>query len=826
MRTWMFAISAGIGLAMMVPVLPDLTAAAYLAGALIPAFCIRYFPDGRLVLLPVSTVICGLLVGLLWGTGYAHWRLAQVLPSELEGQELWLEGEVVGLPKTAFKGRMIVRRFDLQLSDFELAKLPQVRAQPDNGESAFNNNLPQLLENISSSFHAQLSPQRVRLSWYGGPELAPGDKCRLKVKLKRPRSFANPGGFNYQVWLLQKGIDAQGYVRKDDNNSITESSAVFVTVDLLRYQLRERIKRMLANNIYQGVISALVIGDNTAITADQWQLFSATGTNHLVAISGLHIGLIAVMGYFFFFQLARTSTWLMMRLPAQNLGAIGAIVASLAYSALAGFSLSTSRACIMVTVLMGSRLLRRKWQASSVFLFALLAVLLMNPLSLHSYGFWLSFGAVAALLFVFSARFSSGGRVQRWLLPQWVVFVALAPAMLVIFNRLPWVSPLANMIAIPVYSFLVVPLSLLGAALSFISEGLAEPLLLVAAKSVALVSAVLQYLIDHLQFVDSLPVAYLSPLTLFALGLGTVLLLCPSFLPGRWLALILLSFPWLVNKPEIPEGQFEVNVLDVGQGLSVVINTRDHTMVYDTGAHYSNSFDLGKMVVQPFLQDQGGSHIDRLVISHNDNDHKGGMRSLVNNTIVKDLLAGELLQVDDHKVIPCKKDQSWDWDGVHFQVLHGGGAVKRKANNRSCVIQVRSAQFSLLLSGDIEKIVERHLLRDIGEDLQSTILVAPHHGSNTSSSQGFIEAVNPDYVVFSAGYRNRFNHPHPKVVARYKGLGVNMINTAFSGAVRFSQNSEDAALIAHSYRDENPHFWYAGDPFQLRLEKKGVLVEK
>lgn len=803
MRTWMFAISLGIGLAMVIPSLPDLawmsiTAAVFISFLPLLYGLVPLFTQAVHTRHLVSVVVFGLIIGLLWGVCFAHWRMSHVLPLDLEGQELWLEGEVVGLPTTGFMGRMAIRRFDFKIRTVE----------DENGKRLFNNTL------ISTS------PKRVRLSWYAGPELSPGHKYRLKVRLKRPRSFANPGGFDYQIWLLGKGIDAQGYVRKDRANIMTEEAGSWLSVDRLRYRLRDRIQYFLANSEYRGVITALVIGDSSAISNEQWQLFSATGTNHLVAISGLHIGLIAVIGYFLCNQLVRRSTRFMMSMPAQNAGAIGAIIASLAYSALAGFSLPTSRACIMVTVLMGSRLLRRECRASSVFLFALLAVLLSNPLSLHSNGFWLSFGAVGALLFVFSARLGTGSVAQRWLLPQWVVFVALTPAILMFFNKLPWISPLANMLAIPVYSFLVVPLSLFGAAMTFISSSLAEHLFSAAATIVEIVSICLHSMLEQFNFIDKFPLAYMSPLTFVALGLGCVLLLCPRFLPGRWLALILLTFPWLIDKPQIPHGQFEIDVLDVGQGLSVVIQTNEHTLVYDTGAYYSSSFDLGKMVVQPFLESQGRHKINKLVISHNDNDHKGGMASLLNNMRIESLLSGEDLGVDTHPVQACNKGMRWEWDGVSFEVLHGGGSLaykNNKKNNHSCVIRVRSNRYSVLLTGDVEKRIEQKLLAEYGESLHANILLAPHHGSNTSSSQHFIDRVDPDYVVFSAGYRNRFNHPSPKVVARYAQQGAKMINTAFAGAVHFSYNGNKDGFEVRLFRDENPHFWYAGDPFRVRL---------
>jgi competence protein ComEC len=816
----MFAVCAGVLLAMHIPMLVSLH---WLYPApLLLLFVMRLRPAW------LAYALCGLLVGLAWGIGWAHWRMSFVLPEYLQGEDIWVEGKVVGLPKRSLRGSVSIQRFELALDSVE-------------SKSIINSKI----SNSNSNKINLLKPKPLRkisLSWYAGRDVSSGQHWRFKVRLKRPRGYASPGAFDYHVWLLEQGIDARGYVRTDKGNQLLAKQSRIPSLDAVRADLLKNILALLKNNDYAGVIAALVIGDKSAITEQQWQLFKASGTIHLIAISGLHVGIIALLAYWLVFQLARRCEALCLLVPAQLLACFAAIFSSAVYCALAGFSLPTTRAFIMVTVLMAGRLLKREWRPSTAILCALFIILLINPLAVHSSGFWLSFAAVAALIYGFSCRISPGGFWWRWIRPQWLVFLALSPVLLLVFYQLPWLSPLANFLAIPYFSFLVVPLALAGGLLSPLSRGIAEPVLHAAAKLIDYACKVLEWLVKQGAALESAglrfagleiqtPVLQGLPLILVVV-MGILLLLSPRALPGRHLAWLLLILPWLVEPDPIPQGDYVVNVLDVGQGLAVVVQTASYTLIFDTGPSYGANFDLGAAVVLPFLQSKGVDRVDRMIISHNDNDHIGGMISLLGAIPVQDLLFGEpkadlkipegetnktlnpaiFTMLDSAQVRPaCREGMMWVRDQVTFRVLNGGQQAN-KSNNSSCVIRVSSSKGAVLLAGDIEKSVEKRLVDDYGNQLQSDVLVAPHHGSKTSSSDSFLRHVDPAYAVFSVGYRNSFNHPHPDIVARYRSHNINLLNTASSGSVFLRTAGQANHFLVTLFREANHKFWYSADP--------------
>lgn len=738
-------------------------------------------------------IACAFGLGLCWGIGFGLYRLDSLLPNPLEETDFWVIGTVTGLPQR--NGRAQQAAFKVEHSCLEL-----VPTDCDPRSTVFNSRL-------------------ILLNYYGLATLAPGQRWRFRVRLNRPHGFANPGGFDYEAWLLMQGFTAKGYVRETAlNERLPDGRA---GVDNLRFMLRERFVEMLAGASHQGILLALIIGDREQISQEHWALFSTTGTNHLIVISGLHVGFIAMLAYWLGNGLARLWPGLLLRFPAQKCGALCGLAAALVYSLMAGFSLPTQRALIMVTVFMLGRLLAQEPPRSFSFCVAMCAVLLANPLSPIGAGFWLSFGAVGTLLLAFGARLTlqprdavAGGIVttvwriwQRWGEPQAMVFVGMSVPLLLWTSQLSLLSPLANLFAIPLVSLLIVPMALLAVAILPVSAAFSDWLLFAANRLLECLSAALHGVST---FAPSWGVWEGNPITgwtlVFAV-LGTLLLLAPRGWPGRVLVPILLApLVWPVQQT-LPLGQARITVLDVGQGMAIVVRTAQHRLVYDTGPRFSADFDAGSGVVQPFLRTLGRRRLDTVVISHADNDHRGGFDSLARLIEVDRVLMSAPAPLAAG-IEPCARGQSWQWDGVHFDMLYPPAGEAYQGNDSSCVLRIRAGEAVALLSGDIERGAEAALLSLEGEALASQLLIAPHHGSQTSSTLPFLAAVQPRFVVVSAGYRSQFGHPAPQVAQRYEAQGIRVWNTALSGALEFTLGQGE--LRAPSlYRSAQARYWYS-----------------
>lgn len=737
-------------------------------------------------------VIGALGLGLCWGIGFGLYRLDSLLPDPLEEVDFWVSGTVGGLPQR--NGRAQQAAFKVEQSCFELAP---VDCSP------------------RTDF---FSPRLILLNYYGNATLAPGQRWRWRVRLNRPHGFANPGGFDYEGWLLMQGYAAKGYVRDTSLNLRLPDARK--GIDTLRYALRERLAQMLASASHKGILLALIIGDREQISQEHWALFSATGTNHLIVISGLHVGFIAMMGYWLGNVLARIWPRLILRFPAQKCGALAALGTAFAYSLLAGFSLPTQRALIMVAVFMLGRLRGQEPQRSFSFFLAMCGVLLANPLSPISAGFWLSFGAVGTLLLAFGARLTLvqgedaghdfSGRTlriwQHWGEPQAMVFVGMSVPLLIWTAQISLFSPLANLFAIPLVSLLIVPVALLAVAVLPVSAFASEWLLLVANR-------LLEGLNVGLQGVDSLAANWgvweanpLSPWALLFASLGTLLLLLPRGWPGRVLVPVLLApLVWPVTQ-SLPLGQARITVLDVGQGLAIVVRTANHSLLYDTGPRFSADFDAGSGVVLPYLRTIGIGRLDTLVVSHADNDHRGGLDPLLNLIEVQNLLMSTSAPLPAGAE-PCVRGQSWQWDGVQFDMLYPPVGRGYQGNDSSCVLRITAGKSVALFGGDIERAAEAALVSLEGKALASRLLIAPHHGSQTSSTSLFLEAVRPRVVVVSAGYRSQFGHPAPQVAQRYEARGISVLNTALSGALEFTLGGVDSR-VPIQYRIDQPRYWY------------------
>ncbi len=746
-----------------------------------------HLPDGRwgwllLVLLPLSFMPFRLapLVwfgnGFLWALIHANLLLASSLAPALEGENLLLTGVVATLPEQ----RDRLWRFEFELDG---VLTPEITL-------------------------AQLPP-RIRLNWYGNrdnrvPQLVVGERWQLLVRLKQPHGFMNPGGFDYEGWLYRHGIRATGYVRAEGDNRQIGAAGLSYQVDRWRSLLSQKMNEALPQQEFRGIIKALAIGKQDEIGEAQWQTFLKTGTNHLVAISGLHVSMISGLAFLLWRWLWGRSAWLTLRWPAQKVGAVAAIMAALTYAALAGFSIPTQRTLIMVVVFMVALIVQRYRRPSDGLLLALLLVLLFDPLAVMDAGFWLSFGAVAFIFLGMGGRLGSHGLWWKWGRVHLLMAVALAPITLLLFQKASLISPLANFVAVPWVSLVVVPLVLLGSLLLLLVPVAGEWLLVLANGCLALIWPVLNWFAE-------LPAAqlyhaFVGAWVVIPTTIGVLWLLAPRGWPGRWLGGVWLATAFLLPHARPSAGEVWFTLLDVGQGLAAVVETEHHLLLFDTGPRFSDTFDTGEAVVLPYLLQRGVAQVDMLVISHGDNDHIGGAESLLASFPVARLLTSVPEKLDSHRPEPCRAGQQWQWDGVEFLMLNPTAELVRKENNNSCVLKVTTATGSLLLTGDIEKQAERALLSRNGSQLRADLLVVPHHGSKSSSTAEFISAVAPRWALFPVGYRNRFGFPRPEVVARYQEQKIEVLDSAQMGAISLRLGREGFSP-PEGYRETAQRYW-------------------
>jgi len=695
-----------------------------------------------------TRLLAMVLAGILWALFYSHLAVSDRLLAELIGKQLTIAGTIASVPD---------RTNHLIRFEFVPTQTPDVPL-----------------------------PSRLRLSWYSPlPEqLNAGETWQLTVKLKPPHGFSNPGGFDYEGWLFQQHIGATGYVRTSENNHKLADPSLF-SINALRQKLAHKIKQLLADSDYYGLIQGLTTGIRFNISQQQWQTLRATGTSHLLAISGLHVGLAALLGFVCFRYLWSLRSANLLVLAANEAGAIAGCITALFYAALAGFSLPTQRALIMITTAMLMLLIRRPIASQRILALSLFLVLFWDPLSVLSAGFWLSFVAVAIILFVSQNRFPAAN--FQWLKIHFLIALGLSPLLLLFFLQTSLISPLANVIAVPFVSFIIVPVVLLASMMSFISDPLTTVLLQVA-------DGLVGYSWPALNYLATLPFASWSSTNIagfywFAISVAILMLLMPKATPAKWLGLIGI-IPLFLSDAEHPaENSFWFTLLDVGQGLSAVIQTQHHTLLFDAGAKFSANFDSGQSVVLPFLQHQGIKQVDKLIISHGDNDHKGGAHSVINGIKIVDIISSDTSLFTHAQA--CVAGQSWTWDGITFSILSPYPDDEGTANNLSCVLKVTATTGSVLLTADIEFETEQRLIKRNAQALKSTVLVAPHHGSKTSSSPQFIQQINPDYVLFPVGFANRYHFPAKAVVARYQQQDTIMANTAEHGAILFKFNQDE-----------------------------------
>ncbi|HEY9397856.1 MAG TPA: DNA internalization-related competence protein ComEC/Rec2 [Burkholderiales bacterium] len=741
------------------------------------ALLVRNAPLRSRPLRQAAIVVAGAAFGFAWAAGLATMRMAEWLAPELEGRDVIVTGVVAGLPQTFERG--VRFHFDVE------------RAQID--DAPF--------------------PARLALAWYTGPSpdaagevaVRAGERWRLTVRLKRPHGGANPHGFDYEAWLLERGIGATGYIRPRGERTRLDDLVMQprYLVERARERIRAKFEQALPDHRYAGVLVALAVGDQRAIESADWQLYVRTGVGHLMSISGLHVTMVAGLLAWLVHLLWRRSTRLMIALPARKAAALGGALAALAYCLLAGFAVPAQRTLYMLSVVALAIWLDRMQSSSRILCLALFVVLLLDPWAVMAPGFWLSFGAVALMLYVGVLR-SETHWLTRWARVQWAISLGLAPLLLVLFQQVSLVAPLANAVAIPIVSLVVTPLALLAAVMP-------GPWLAQAAH------AVLALLMNVLELFDRLPAAvweqHAPPAwTLLPALLGVVWMLAPRGVPARFLGVVLLLPMYAIAPPRPAPGAVWLDMLDVGQGLAVVVRTRDHTLLYDAGPSWSVEADAGNRVVAPYLRAEGIRLLDALVVTHQDNDHAGGAASVLRAAAVpllwSSLDATHPLLERVPARLPCRAGVAWEWDGVRFEMLHprmSAYAKRTRANSRSCVLRIASAHgVAALLTGDIEAIDENALLADKAA-LAADVLLAPHHGSKTSSTAAFLDAVHARHVLIAVGYRNRFGHPHPEVLQRYAASGAQVWRTDLDGAVSIRLDSNE--VVARGYRAQAPRYW-------------------
>ncbi|ANI04775.1 DNA internalization-related competence protein ComEC/Rec2 [Pseudomonas putida SJTE-1] len=713
MRTGMFALALGLLCLGFLPALPSVGWLITLAACAVGSLFTRVWPLGWF------------LLGLCWACGSAQQALDDRLAAGLEGRTLWLEGRVAGLPARTAQGV----RFELEAPRSRRAELPQ----------------------------------RLQLSWFDGPPLRAGEQWRLAVTLQRPAGLLNPHGPDREAQLLGRRVGATGTVKA--------GQLLAPVAGGWRDALRQRLLMVEANG-RQAALVALVLGDGAGLAREDWQTLQATGTVHLLVISGQHIGLVAGLLYGLVAGLARWGLW-PARLPWLPWACGLAMAAALAYGWLAGGGVPVQRACLMLAVVLLWRLRFRHLGAFFPLLLALVAVLVFEPLAALLPGFWLSFAAVATLIYCFSARLGGWRPWQAWTRAQWVIAVGLLPVLLATGLPVSLSAPLANLVAVPWVSLAVLPLALLG-TLMLPLAGVGEALLWLA-------GGLLDVLFRGLALVAQQRPAWVPPAlpwwAWLLVCLGALLLLLPRGVPLRGLGGVMLLALWVPREP-VPFGQIEVWQLDVGQGLAVLLRTRHHSLLYDAGPARGES-DLGERVVLPTLRKLGVGGLDVMVISHAHADHAGGAEAIARGLPIKRIIGGEALV--DVPLEPCASGEQWDWDGVRFSLWRWVDG--QSSNDRSCVLLVEAQGERLLLAGDMEAAAERAWLADT-EVPRIDWLQAPHHGSRSSSTEAFVRATAPRGVLISRGRNNSFGHPHVQVVERYGRHGVVMHDTAVEGALR------------------------------------------
>ncbi|MEO6279713.1 DNA internalization-related competence protein ComEC/Rec2 [Roseateles sp.] len=720
----------------------------------------------------------------------AEWRLTPELHPAWEGRDLALTGRVDSLPiAVTGQGGVPGWRFEFAVE----AVGPTGAALP-----------PEV-------------PRRLMLLSYDGPPITAGERWRFTARLKRAHGLANPGGFDAELWLFEQGLRASGVVRGAERLQ----AAPWWEIDAARQRLRASIQQHVADPGMAGVLAALSLGDQNAIVHADWALLRDTGVAHAFSISGLHITMFAWLATSFAGALWRRSGRLCLRLPAPTAARWAGVLAAFGYALFSGWGVPAQRTVVMLAAVAALQALSLRWPWPLVLLAASVVVTAVDPWAVMQPGFWLSFGAVG-LLMAAGGEQAEGwrARLKAALRTQAIATVGLAPLSLICFAQLSVVGLLANLIAIPVIGFLITPLALLG--------GVAAPLWALAAWLTQALMAWLKLLTVLPWAVFWLPAAPLWSQLLALLGAALIVMRLPWRLRLAGLAMTLpLLWPAV---PRPPAGEFELLAPDIGQGNAVLVRTEGHALLFDTGPVYAPGADAGERVLLPLLRSLGVRRLDMLMLSHRDIDHVGGAATLLKALPVSELRSslepGHALLRAGAPQVRCEAEQGWTWDGVRFDVLHPLAShyeVGLKPNQLSCVLRITSASGRrALLAGDLEAEQERALVRR-EPDLRADVLLVPHHGSKTSSSAELLAAVRPTVGIVQAGYRSRFGHPAPPVLARYQAAGIAVVASPSCGAWRWQ--SDEATALAVCERTRLRRYWHDRERAGVYQESPGPLPE-
>jgi competence protein ComEC len=689
------------------------------------------------------------------------------LPPALEGRDLLVTGTIASLPQRHALGPRFRLAVDaLSLDGAPVGPVPSVSLAWYGGGAARG----------SEGFELQRS----------APELRVGDRWRFTVRLRAPHGAVNPHGFDHELWMWEHGLRASGTVRAGAADRPPERIGATWRhpVERVRQRVRDAIDARVDDRQRAGVIAALVVGDQGAIDRADWDVFRATGVAHLMSISGLHVTMFAWLAAGAVGWCWRRSPRLCLAWPAPHAALLGGLGLAAAYALFSGWGVPAQRTLLMLAAVGWLRLSGRRWPWTATWMLACAVVVSADPWALMQPGFWLSFVAVGVLFATDDggARAGFAARLGALLREQAVVTLALAPLTLLLFGQVSLVGLAANLAAIPWVTLLVTPLAMAGTVLPVLWE--------VAAAAIG----VLQWLLALLAAVPGAVWSQAAPpLWAGCAGVAGGALVAARLPPAvRALGLPLLLPVLLWQAPRPAPGSFELLASDVGQGTAVLVRTAGHSLLYDAGPRYSAESDAGERVLVPLLRALG-ERLDLLVVSHRDSDHTGGAAAVLaaqpKAGVLASLEEGHPLQAL-RPVQPCRAGQRWSWDGVEFTVLHPGPAEQalaaRRPNAASCVLRIAAGGQAALLAGDIEAPQEARLLDTAAAALPAQVLLVPHHGSRTSSSGAFLDAVGPRWALVQAGYRNRFGHPAPAVVARHAERGIVLVESSRCGAAWWS----------------------------------------
>lgn len=712
----------------------------------------------------ISRAIFPLCLGLAYSAGYAFWGCTHILPLSLEREPIVVSGSVDSIPQ--IKGDHC--SFVLSVDAFS--------SLDDSVQQAVND----------------YKPRQIQLNWYQCDEaIKTGQQWQFEVRLKQPHSLANDGGFDFERSWFSQSIDARGYIKK----ATLLKNPKWGLSTQWRSRLIEKLSTSGVNPVSLPILKAILFGDKNDLTRDYWTVLRETGLVHLVIVSGLHIGLVSGFIVLILLTLLRAFPFVSIQ-RRRLITVMTAIICAALYAFLAGFTLPTQRALIMTVLVLMSWLSVGQFDVLKRLSIAMAFVLLLDPLSVLSAGFWLSFGATAMLLHMINCRIASRSKLVTALQFQCGLFLFSLPLLAYWFYQVPLVSALFNTIAVPLVGFLLLPLSLLGMILWVLFES--GSLLFYVAEAWAHCWQFLSYQTEIISYQWSVPQP--SWLAVFLALFAALWLMGPKAIPAKPMSLLLWLPLVFVTEEELLPAEFTVKVFDVGQGLSVFIQTQHHNLLYDTGASFGDDFSIASMTLIPALKREGVGYLDKLVVSHGDNDHSGGVAHVRQAFDIGEFVGGR------NPASLCQSGQKWLWDQVVFEFLHPDSKKNYDSNNQSCVLKVSSINGSLLLTGDIESGIEHMLVRKYPHHLRSDVLIVPHHGSKTSSTQRFVKAVDPIVAVNSAGYLNRYKHPHYDVVGVYNDLGVRFLNTAESGQINVFFGMKKTPEFSQ-FRQVNAAYW-------------------